>query len=101
MLAIGIGGVKLKGQNLMANKTRGGKRQNAGRKPPEVAKVRLSTWVLPSTREKLGKSPGPQLDRIVDALRYIAAAELTGRHATDIARAALSWSPDAIEGEEF
>jgi hypothetical protein len=42
--------------------TRGGKRPNAGRKPPEVRKVRLSTWVLPSTKAALGDKPGAKLD---------------------------------------
>lgn len=40
----------------------GGKRPNAGRKPPEVAKVRLSTWVLPETKKALGPKPGQKLD---------------------------------------
>ena len=43
--------------------TRGGKRPNAGRKPPEVQKVRLSTWVLPSTKAALGDKPGAKLDK--------------------------------------
>jgi hypothetical protein len=42
--------------------SRGGKRSNAGRKPPEVQKVRLSTWVLPSTKAALGVKPGVKLD---------------------------------------
>jgi hypothetical protein len=41
---------------------RGGKRQNAGRKPPETQKVRLSTWVLPETKAALGNKPGVKLD---------------------------------------
>jgi hypothetical protein len=44
------------------NNNRGGKRPNAGRKPTEVQKVRLSTWVLPSTKAALGDKPGAKLD---------------------------------------
>lgn len=40
----------------------GGKRNGAGRKPPDVAKVRLSTWVLPSTKAAIGAKPGQKLD---------------------------------------
>jgi hypothetical protein len=46
----------------MTSPTRGGKRQNAGRKPAEAQKVRLSTWVLPSTKAVLGEKPGAKLD---------------------------------------
>jgi hypothetical protein len=60
-------GMRWHGSNECPNKrtgepTRGGKRPNAGRKPPEVQKVRLSTWVLPSTKAALGLKPGQRLD---------------------------------------
>jgi hypothetical protein len=42
--------------------TRGGAGRGQGRKPPEVQKVRLSTWVLPSTKAALGPKPGAKLD---------------------------------------
>jgi len=42
--------------------TRGGAGRGQGRKPPEVQKVRLSTWVLPSTKAALGDKPGVKLD---------------------------------------
>jgi hypothetical protein len=49
--------------------TSGGKRKGAGRKPPDVAKVRLSTWVLPSTKAFFGSNPGDALDKLVDRIK--------------------------------
>ena len=50
-------------------KSHGGKRLNAGRKPPEVQKVRLSTWVLPSTKAFFGSKLGDALDKLVDRIK--------------------------------
>jgi len=43
-------------------KQHGGAGRGQGRKPPEIQKVRLSTWVLPSTKAALGNKPGAKLD---------------------------------------
>jgi hypothetical protein len=51
-------------------KTHGGKRPGAGR--PALGKVKLTCWVVPETRAKLGSKPGEMLDRIVKGSTGIA-----------------------------
>lgn len=45
-------------------KGRGGKREGAGRK--EAGKVKVTAWVLPSTKAKLGPKPGQAIDALCE-----------------------------------
>lgn len=44
----------------MTTAKRGGKRPKAGR--PALGKVKLTCWVKPETRAKLGEKPGQKID---------------------------------------
>jgi hypothetical protein len=48
---------------ISPRKNHGGKRPGAGR--PALGKVKLTCWIKPETRARLGAKPGEMLDRII------------------------------------